>query len=1212
MGMIFTIGNLLVIGIVLVILAIFRQLDRNSKTLDKVRRYAERAREELDRVVLERVQNLKDLAIELDIHQKAGKEILKRIQGIEEGIQEKFSAVDTIAARIADYDRTLSDLIDMTRRAEENIQRLKEESLFVDETAKRVKALQSKLEIQEARIPDLIQQFESLNRKSLESVKEQILAVSDESVSRLESRIADAMAKTDEIVLFLQNSERRLREETSSFEGNLRKAGEDLVAEVSVRLAGLEQSYTERLEEVARKGEQLETRALQKLKEHVEEKMRSTYRELSAQIEAEKASLQSQVGELETKIYQIEEEIENSLSGVREKSSETMRSLEEELRTSFEQRTGEIQESFQASRDEIERTLAQFTQETLKKTSFLDEKIHSLESHVQTYLQEVEEKIQNGRQRMESFVQETSKRIDTLTEDFLRKHSETEASFREKFASIQTVRDELTASLEQLRSSLNNEVKAFDALLKKTYQEGEEKILRQGEDLQTRVLQKLESRLEEQEKEFAYRFARIEEVSNDIDNLENSLRTLMERTRIRLQEDFTNFGKQLHAQRLKDQEEMARAMAEIRSSMAELEKGLADLKTQAYENVSEKLKVFEDEFFQDLKARDQQMQSKFMEWQNKVDGALDSLMAEEVNERRKIEERYTAELSSTLQDFQGRFLLQMETMTTEMEGFRKQTQFRIQEFEASLQKYRDEMAQGIEESKNASLSTFSEEFSRHQKALKEELERFEKEYENRLKGILDDFEVQKRELSGLLENARSDVVLWQAKVGEDLKSTEAEITTQFSSFKVQVSNTIGSLRDEFLKQKNDLIVASDEERKQLKEELASLSEQIEALEESLNRKTEDALTAFREGYEEFQEEFQRRIKELQAEEEGKLRDFRAYMKDTQDRFEALHQRLFGKLEESTKLLTLNLTEIEKKQRVFVEQTKIFDRADSLKQTLLEQIEELKRDLQRIEEDRKELKETEAQFLRVKKLGEEATEKLARFTAEKRRIDSIEEDFKRLMAMSEGIELKLRQVATSEDGLQSIQANLRSLQSLQQDVETRFERLEKKLKFLDLTLEGIDKNFQTLQEMERRIGSIEQELKELPDAVETLGRQLQILSEGKGRAEETIQRISQVDALMKDLETRAASLLKAREWLAKTETRLQELSREAQDQVKLLGSLLKEGGKGPGKGERGAPSLSARETVTKLAHQGWTVEQIATATKLSRGEVELILELSGKS
>jgi DNA-directed RNA polymerase specialized sigma24 family protein len=87
---------------------------------------------------------------------------------------------------------------------------------------------------------------------------------------------------------------------------------------------------------------------------------------------------------------------------------------------------------------------------------------------------------------------------------------------------------------------------------------------------------------------------------------------------------------------------------------------------------------------------------------------------------------------------------------------------------------------------------------------------------------------------------------------------------------------------------------------------------------------------------------------------------------------------------------------------------------------------------------------------------------------------------------------------------------------------------------------------------------------------------------------------------------------AREWLARTETRLEEVSREAQEQVKLLGSLMKNenSGKKAEKGQ-GAPSLSARDMVIKLAHQGWKVEEISKAVQVSRGEVELILELAGK-
>ncbi|MFP4638241.1 MAG: DUF6115 domain-containing protein, partial [Spirochaetaceae bacterium] len=71
--------------------------------------------------------------------------------------------------------------------------------------------------------------------------------------------------------------------------------------------------------------------------------------------------------------------------------------------------------------------------------------------------------------------------------------------------------------------------------------------------------------------------------------------------------------------------------------------------------------------------------------------------------------------------------------------------------------------------------------------------------------------------------------------------------------------------------------------------------------------------------------------------------------------------------------------------------------------------------------------------------------------------------------------------------------------------------------------------------------------------------------------------------------------------------------EAQEQVKLLGTLLREDGGGSGAGKSGgAPSGTTRETVIKLARQGWKVDEIARQMKVSRGEVELILELAGKA
>jgi uncharacterized membrane protein (DUF106 family) len=71
--MLFSLGNLLTIAIVGVILAIYRQLDVNNRSLDKMKKYFNKIKDELDAIVEEKAMGLKDLSIELDVHEKTVK-----------------------------------------------------------------------------------------------------------------------------------------------------------------------------------------------------------------------------------------------------------------------------------------------------------------------------------------------------------------------------------------------------------------------------------------------------------------------------------------------------------------------------------------------------------------------------------------------------------------------------------------------------------------------------------------------------------------------------------------------------------------------------------------------------------------------------------------------------------------------------------------------------------------------------------------------------------------------------------------------------------------------------------------------------------------------------------------------------------------------------------------------------------------------------------
>jgi len=207
-----------------------------------------------------------------------------------------------------------------------------------------------------------------------------------------------------------------------------------------------------------------------------------------------------------------------------------------------------------------------------------------------------------------------------------------------------------------------------------------------------------------------------------------------------------------------------------------------------------------------------------------------------------------------------------------------------------------------------------------------------------------------------------------------------------------------------------------------------------------------------------------------------------------------------------------------------------------------------------------------------------------------------------------VDRKLASVTEIRDSLTDFQTEFRRLSGLAEEAGTKFDRLEKKSALLDTTADGVDKSFEALRGVEQDVKDLEQRVRPLADRMEELRTALDALDKDKDRVDQAVSRLAGLDKDLEETETRIEKVQKAREWLARTETRLEELNKQAQDQLKLLGTLLKQEA-GSAKKEAGAPSLSTQETVRKLAHQGWKVEEIARAVKLSRGEVELILELS---
>jgi chromosome segregation ATPase len=221
---------------------------------------------------------------------------------------------------------------------------------------------------------------------------------------------------------------------------------------------------------------------------------------------------------------------------------------------------------------------------------------------------------------------------------------------------------------------------------------------------------------------------------------------------------------------------------------------------------------------------------------------------------------------------------------------------------------------------------------------------------------------------------------------------------------------------------------------------------------------------------------------------------------------------------------------------------------------------------------------------------------------------MEADFARILQTSQAVDEKLAQISASDDTLQAMQIRIRQLKDAMTDVEEKYQRIEKKNQTLEATNDDIDRNFKTLQETEALARRLGEDLDRSSGELESIRASIEALSRDNEKAQETLEKLSSLDISLDEIEKRINDMQVAREWLARSETRLDELNRQAQDQLKLMGSLLKEEQtKGRSK-EKGAPPLAVRENVVRLHRQGWSVDEIARSLKLSKGEVELILEM----
>ena len=1352
----FTVGNLLTLGIALLFLVLFRYLDKNNRHMKGLRDYSDILKKDLASFMEEHERAIKDYGISLNVERESAKELMKRLLVTEEELAEKAATMARIDSQIKSYESSLVELDRMTSRVQENMNRIREESAFVESTGKRLNEAKNRLDELRKELGALESKFEQKNTEALEKSVDSLL-------SGVKTTVAELSASAETI-------ERQVNDHRHEIDKIEDKRATDMARD----LEHINHILKTAVEQAGERAGKIEEAALANLKEQAEDRIRRLKTAEEERLKGYQESAKARVAETQVLLKKFQEEWEaertawenkdNALRDQREKDIQELNAALEDsqlrLNASLADSEKRLSDSFEDSESRLNAAKANFETQMREFAERTDKMIFSQEAMLLKTAEEMRQKsLEMTGDRLEEYGEKWQAeravwedKDMALRDQRAKDMQEFNAAFEDSEKRLDAVKADIEAQMQELSARASQMVSSQEAMLFKTAEEMRQKSLEMtgarleeyGEkwqaeraawenkdkalrDQRTKDMQELSAALEDSEKRLDAAKADIEtqmlELSARASQMVSSQEAMLfkaaeemrqkslEMTGARLEEysgkwqaeraAWENKDISLRDQRAKDMQELSAALEDaekrLNATLEDSEKRLNAALENSEKHLSASLEDSEKRLNAALEDSEKHLNVSLGDSEKRLNVALESSekhlnasledSEKRLNAAKALFENQMQELSvkasQTVSSQEAMLVKSAEDMKhkaleiteTKLEEYRhaQEGEFRRLETLADDSRRLDaELRRSMQEVINRAQEDFSryeqesanirkaefDKFSAAAVSLRKELAEIEKELETlrsaahdnvsgELKSFEDSFFADLSKRSGEIDQRLMD---WQ----DGLETRLSRMGEEAETGRRELERGITEEMRKHLAAQDARLVSSLE---RLKEETSAFGERIQgemnAADESVTSLKEQLADNFEEARKDAEVFIKAEIgkhslaaaetiKQYQRELDGKLREMTDYIQTRNSEISLLidasradlaeaKDGIAGKVREldnsiedarrrvrdltaetDTRIASVrsSVEDTERHIREAVDQTKLIDRAEALRLDLARRIEDLKSDMDRLDQRKAEAAQLENDFVKIKRLEDDVNAKMTRFLSERRKIETMEADFNRLLKISGAVEEKLTQVTTTNDSLQGMELQLRRLEEALGTTEEKFQRIDRKNQILDNTNDGIDRNFRVLQESEKLSARIGGDLERYAEDLSSIKTSIEKLSGESEKARQAVDKIEVLDELLEEIEGRIKSMQGARQSVAGLETRLEELNRQAQTQARAIDGLMK--GKksatlpdlGPG-----APPMQKKENVISLAKQGWKVDEIAKAMKISRGEVELILEMT---
>lgn len=873
-------------------------------------------------------------------------------------------------------------------------------------------------------------------------------------------------------------------------------------------------------------------------------------------------------------------EIDDTLGGCRNRvnllESEVMVSIEnrvEELNSTVMDLSGKIQ---RLGKEAFER-LSKKAEEEFKKY------INSMDDSREILKQEIFKEIEERAIDLSSYVAKLEGRVNNMLTEFqstTEKYEEVlslkaranESEFEAlKNRYISEINEEASKNLLRIKPLLAEINKKFE-YYNEHYRELGEKIKQEVQNREKSIINLIEefkTDVEGRRKEVLSELSsKIKEMNEYIGNIKNEIETRVGNASKDVANIFINKIKKYSL-----------IVSALEGRVGDLE----DITRSGQKLIEQKIEqVFSDykpEIVQKIKELRVEMEAIFERERESLNSKISEIISRASDQLEKEEEKIK-ELISLNTDM-------VEESNKNVEDFRHSIEKQLEELKVGA---RDELLREIETLKQL----FADE---RDKALAKYTESI-KSLESRLAYINDELDGVSSRINSSIEEALEETRRYVKEIETSYLKTGEELGGRAKEKFEKIAGDIKKLRSEILELREKVISEIEERSEEI----------IQESRDEINRQ-KDIIT-------QREKEFFELIKSLSdssiAEIEKSRQDVISLLGNFREELEIAEKRINSRMKA-----------IEDRIASFERETSIIRKAERFRDKVQQDIERFNEMLSQLKEDKQDIQSLNKMIEKLKRDEGDISARIRQLKSEKRTVNDIAKNAEKAIGLITMVEEKIKFIENERELLNRIEDEIREIQGKFKDLSEKAQKLSEKEEDISISVEAIAKTKELIENVEKRtkllvesfdeIKSIENDLKSRIGAVEERTR----LLEGKdSKIEEVLRKFQEMDALVQDIEARSRQLQNAREWLARTESRLVNLISDAEKLSKELEQRT--GGAHPLEDKRESqPKKLSREseskikTVLTLFDQKWTIPEICRVTKMSRGEVELILELNNR-